>query len=132
MRRIAAVAAVTLLLAFPAVATAKTVLHTFTLGPTGRVFKLNLAHTGRIQIVLRYSRILHPKADIIVSLATPTDHDGNVVIDSGNKSSCTAAGDSRVCSVYISGEPAGKYQVRVGLETKVSVLTHLRLSWPAA
>ena len=32
----------------------------------------------------------------------------------------------------ISGLPAGRYQVRVGLETKVRVITHLTLSWPAA
>jgi hypothetical protein len=131
MRRIAVMAAVTLLLAFPAVAVAKTLEHNFTLGKAGRVFKLKLAHTGRIQIVLRYSRIRHPKADIIVSLASPTDPEGNVVIDSANKSSCQAAGDSRVCSVYISGEPPGKYQVRVGLETASPVAAHLRLSWPA-
>jgi hypothetical protein len=131
MRRIAVVVAVTLFLAVPAVAVAKTVTHTFTLGSAGRVFKLHLAHTGRIQVVLRYSRIRHPRADIIVSLASPTDPEGNVIIDSANKASCKPAGDSLVCSAYIAGEPAENYQLRVGLETKTSVLTHLRLSWPA-
>jgi hypothetical protein len=29
------------------------------------------------------------------------------------------------------GEPPGTYHLRMGLETKKRVITHLRLSWPA-
>jgi hypothetical protein len=132
MRRLAVVVTAVVVLAFPAVAVAKTVPYSFVLGKHGRVFTLHLAHTGRIRILLRYSRIRHPKADIIVSPATPTNPDGNVVIDSLDKASCTNAGDAKICLAYISGLPAGRYQVRVGLETKVRVITHLTLSWPAA
>ena len=131
MRRIAVLVTVTLALAFPAVAGAKTVSYSFTLGHAGRIFKMHLAHTGRIRFVLRYSRIRNPKADIIVSLVPPGDPDGNVILDTAEKGSCKAAGDSFVCPVYIGGLPAGKYQLRMGLETKAKVITHLTLSWPA-
>ncbi len=96
------------------------------------MFKLNLAHTGRIRIVLRYSRIRHPKADIVVAWRRRPIRTGTSSSTAPTSRRAPRAGDSRVCSVYISGLPAGTYQVRVGLETKVRVLTHLTLSWPAA
>jgi hypothetical protein len=131
MRRIAVLVTVTLALAFPAIAAAKTVSYSFTLGHAGRTFKMHLAHTGRIRILLRYSRLRNPKADIVVALVPPGNPDGNVILDTAGKGSCKAAGDSFVCPVYIGGLPAGTYHVRMGLETKARVITHLTLSWPA-
>jgi hypothetical protein len=131
MRRIAVLVAVTLALAFPAIAVAKTVSYSFTLGHAGRTFTMHLAHTGRIKILMRYSRLRNPKADIIVSLVPPGDPDGNVVFDTAEKGSCKAAGDSFVCAQDITGLPAGKYQIRMGVETRAKVITHLNLSWPA-
>jgi hypothetical protein len=131
MRRIAILATITLALAFPAIAVAKTVNYSFILGHVGRTFKMRLAHTGRIEMVLRYSRLRNPRADIIVSLASPTDPEGNVILDTAEKGSCKVAGDSFVCLEYIIGEPPGTYHLRMGLETKKRVITHLRLSWPA-
>jgi hypothetical protein len=131
MRRIAVLVTVTLALAFPAIAVAKTVNYSFILGHQGRTFTIHLAHTGRLEMVLRYSRIRNPRADIVVALAPPGDPDGNVVFDSASRSDCPKKGDSIVCSAYITGLAAGKYQVRVGLETKAKVITHLKLAWPA-
>jgi hypothetical protein len=131
MRRIAILATVTLALAFPAVAVAKTVNYSFILGKAGRTFKMRLAHTGRIEMVLRYSRLRNPRADIIVSLVPPGNPDGNVILDTAEKGSCKVAGDSFVCLEYITGLPPGKYHLRMGLETKKRVITHLKLSWPA-
>jgi hypothetical protein len=131
MRRIAVLVTVTLALAFPAIAVAKTVNYSFTLGHAGRVFTMHLAHTGRIKFLLRYSRIRNPKADIVVALVPPGDPDGNVILDTAEKGSCKAAGDSFLCPVDITGLPAGKYQLRMGIQTKAKVITHLTLSWPA-
>ena len=131
MRRIAVLVTITLALAFPAIAVAKTVSYSFTLGHAGRTFTMHLAHTGRIKILMRYSRLRNPKADIIVALVPPGDPDGNVILDTADKGSCKAAGDSFVCAQYLPGLAAGKYQIRMGLETKAKVITHLNLSWPA-
>jgi hypothetical protein len=131
MRRIAVLVTITIALAFPAIAVAKTVSYSFTLGHAGRTFTMHLAHTGRIKILMRYSRLRNPKADIIVALVPPGDPDGNVIFDTAEKGACKAAGDSFVCVQDITGLPAGKYQIRMGLETKAKVITHLNLSWPA-
>ena len=131
MRRIAVLVTVTLALAFPAIAVAKTVHYSFILGHKGRVFTMHFAHTGRLEMVLRYSRIRNPKADIVVSLVPPGDPDGNVIMDTAEKGTCLAAGDSFVCPFYATGFGPGKYQLRMGLETKAKVITHLKLAWPA-
>jgi len=131
MRRIAVLVTVTLALAFPAIAVAKTVNYSFILGHRGRTFTMHFAHTGRLEMVLRYSRIRNPRADIIVALVPPGDPDGNVIMDTAEKGLCHAAGDSRVCPVYITGLAPGKYELRMGLETKARVITHLKLAWPA-
>jgi hypothetical protein len=134
MRRFAVLAVLTLALAVPATALAKTQSFAFTLakGNTGRTFKLTLAHTGRIQIVLRYSRLHNPKAHLIMSLRQPGT-DGNVILDTGTSGQgCKAAGDSYVCSIYIAGVAAGKWVVALGKESPAAVPIHLRLSWPAA
>ena len=131
MGRSAVVVTVILALAFPAVAVARTVSYSFTLGHAGRTFTMHLAHTGRIKMLLRYSRLRNPKADIIASLVPPGNPDGNVILDTAEKGSCKAAGDSFVCPVDITGLAAGKYEIRMGLETKAKVITHLNLSWPA-
>jgi hypothetical protein len=131
MRRIAVLVTVTVLLAFPAIAVAKTVNYSFTLGHAGRTFKMRFAHTGRLEMVLRYSRLRNPKADIVVALVPPGNPDGNVILDTADKGSCKVAGDSFVCSQYIVGLAPGKYELRLGLETKAKVITHLRLAWPA-
>jgi hypothetical protein len=107
------------------------VSYSFTMGHAGRTFTMHLAHTGRIKMLLRYSRLRNPKADIIASLVPPGDPDGNVILDTAEKGSCKAAGDSFVCPVDITGLPAGKYEIRMGVETKAKVITHLTLSWPA-
>lgn len=58
--------------------------------------------------------------------------DGNVILDTGgNGQGCTAAGDSYVCSIYLSGEGAGKWVIGLGKETRAAVAIHMRLSWPA-
>jgi hypothetical protein len=54
-----------------------------------------------------------------------------VILDTAEKGSCKVAGDSFVCLEYITGLPPGKYHLRMGLETKQRVITHLKLSWPA-
>jgi len=114
MRRFVIAAVAILALAVPTAAYAKTVSHAFTLAKgssTGRVFKLTLAHKGRIQIVLRYSRIHNPKADLLINLRQ--------------------AGDSYVCSIYLPGLAAGNWFVTVAKQTTAAVPVHLRLSWPA-
>jgi hypothetical protein len=131
MRRIAVLVTVTLALAFPAIAVAKTVSYSFTLGHKERTFPMHLAHTGRIKMLLRYSRLRNPKADIVVALVPPGDPDGNVILDTAEKGSCKVAGDSFLCPVDITGLPAGKSAVRMGVETNAKVITHLTLSWPA-
>jgi hypothetical protein len=131
MRRIAVLVTVTVLLAFPAIAVAKTVNYSFTLGHAGRTFKMHFAHTGRLEMVLRYSRLRNPKADIVVALVPPGNPDGNVILDTADKGSCKVACDSFVCSQYIVGLSPGKYRLRMGLETKAKVITHLKLAWPA-
>jgi transketolase N-terminal domain/subunit len=133
MRRFAVLAVLVLALAVPAVALAKTTTTAFTLGKghTGRTFHMTLAHTGRIQVVLRYSRLHNPKADLIMSLHQP-GQDGNVILDTGSTGQgCKAAGDSYVCSIYISGVAAGKWVIGLGKESHAAVAIHLRLSWPA-
>jgi hypothetical protein len=135
MRRFVIAAVAILALAVPTAAYAKTVSHAFTLAKgssTGRVFKLTLAHKGRIQIVLRYSRIHNPKADLLINLRQAGDPDGNIILDTGNNGmGCTKAGDSYVCSIYLPGLAAGNWFVTVAKQTTAAVPVHLRLSWPA-
>ena len=135
MRRFVIATVAILALAVPTAAYAKTVSHAFTLakGPSsGRVFKLDLAHSGRIQIVLRYSRIHNPKADLLINLRQHGDPDGNIILDTGGRGmGCTKAGDSYVCSLYLPGLAAGNWFVTVAKQTTAAVPVHLRLSWPA-
>jgi hypothetical protein len=136
MRRFVIPAVAILALAVPASAYAKTVTHNFTMNTSNAgtccVFKMHLAHTGRIAVVFRYSRIHNPKAHFIMSLRTPTDPEGNVVLDTGRSGfGCKAAGDFYVCSLYFSGLAAGNYSIAVGKETPAPANVRLRLSWPA-
>jgi hypothetical protein len=135
MRRFVVAAVVFLTLAVPTAAFAKTVTHAFTIGKGpghGRRFELHLAHKGRIQIVLRYSRIHNPKADLLVNLRQQGDPDGNIILDTGGRGmGCAKAGDSYVCSLYLPGLAAGNWFVTVAKETTAAVPVHLRLSWPA-
>ena len=134
MRRFVIAAVAILALAAPATASAKTATHAFTLGAGPRhSFKLTLAHPGRIQIVLRYSRIRNPKADVVINFRQANDPDGNLILDTGGAGAgCQKGGDNYVCSLYLSGLSAGTYFVTVGKETRADVPVHLRLSWPAS
>ena len=134
MRRFAVLAVLAVALAVPSAALAKTTFSVFTLGKgfTGKKFHIRLAHTGRIQIVLRYSRITNPKLDLIMSVRRPGT-DGNVVLDTGGTGQgCNADGNFYVCSVYLAGQGAGRWVVAMGKESRAKATIHLRLSWPAA
>jgi hypothetical protein len=134
MRRFAVAAVAILALAVPTAAYAKTVSHAFTLSKahTGYSFKLHLAHSGRIQVVVRYSRVLHPKADILVNLRQQGDPDGNIVLDTGQRGmGCAKAGENYVCTLYLSGLAAGNWFVTVAEDKFGTVPVHVRLSWPA-
>jgi len=136
MRRFVIATVAILALAVPAAASAATATHAFTLAKgnsAGKVFKLHLAHSGRIQIVMRYSRIHNPKADVLINLRQQGDPDGNIVLDTGGSGmGCKKAGDSYVCSLYLAGLAAGNWFVTVAKETTAAVPIHLRLSWPAS
>jgi hypothetical protein len=137
MRRFVIPAVAILALAAPASAYAKTVTHNVTMtrgNDTGCcVYPLHLAHAGRIQVVFRYSRVQNPKARFIMSLRTPTDPEGNVVLDTGGVGGgCTAAGDFYVCPLYFSGLAAGNYSIALAKETSAAARVRVRLSWPAS
>jgi hypothetical protein len=134
MRRFVIAAVAILAVAVPSAAYAATATHSFTLGKAhpGYSFKLNLAHNGRIQVVVRYSKVRHPKADILVNLRQKGDPDGNIVLDTGGSGQgCTTAAGSYICSLYLSGLAKGVWFVTVSEDKFGTVPVHLRLSWPA-
>ena len=133
MRRLVIAAVAMLAVAVPS-AYAATATHSFTLSKAhpGYSFKLNLAHAGRIQVVVRYSKVRHPKADILVKLRQKGDPDGNIVLDTGGSGpGCATAGDNDVCSLYLSGLAKGVWFMTVSEDKLGTVPVHLRLSWPA-
>jgi hypothetical protein len=134
MRRFVIATVAVLAVAAPSAAYAATATHSFTLSRahTGYAFKLHLAHKGRIQVVVRYSKVRHPKADILVNLRQQGDPDGNIVLDTGGSGQgCTTAAGNYVCSVYISGLAAGNWFVTIAEDKAGTVPVHARLSWPA-
>jgi hypothetical protein len=134
MRRFVIATVAILAVAVPSAAYAVTATHSFTLSKAhrGYSFKLNLAHAGRIQVVVRYSKVRHPKADILVNLRQKGDPDGNIVLDTGGSGQgCTTAGDNYVCSLYLSGLAKGVWFITVSEDKLGTLPVHLSLSWPA-
>jgi hypothetical protein len=132
MRRLTGLVVLIVLLAIPATALAKTVGHSFTLGHgfTGRTFTIHLARRGAVTVVLSYSRVTNPHADILVSLRKSTWPEDVLLIDSAS-GGCTHTATTITCRVSDHPLPRGKYFVAVSKETQAAAPVRLRLTWPA-